>query len=473
MLASLLVLLSVITVRARFDDPDMWWHMKIGEMIWTTHVIPKIDTFSYTTNHHVYIAHEWLSQLTIYGAYRLGSYTGLMLWLCIATSALLIAGYGLCSLYSRNSKVAFFGAIVLWLFATSGLAIRPQMVGYLLLIFELLLIHLGRTRSPNWFFCLPPLFCLWINCHGSFLFGMAVAFIFLFSSFFEFQAGSLVARRWDKRTSRMFAYAVGLSLAALWVCPSGMQQILYPINMMWQQPVAASQIAEWQPLELTGVRGIAFLGVVGFISLIVIVRRSDLFLHELLLLAAASWVSVGHRRMIFVFGILAAPILSRLLSDSWETYDSDKDKPLVNALFILGSLLAVCMTFPNRQSLSDQVDKESPVRAVDFIKSRHLSGPILNDFEYGGYLIWAAPEHPVFVDGRADVFDWTGVLGQFGSWATLQSNPRDLLDRYRVTFCLLTKHSPMVKVLPLLAEWKMAYSDQNSVIFMRVGSPQP
>ena len=32
---------------------------------------------------------------------------------------------------------------------------------------------------------------------------------------------------------------------------------------------------------------------------------------------------------------------------------------------------------------------------------------MLNEYVYGGYLIWAAPENPVFVDGRADIFEWT------------------------------------------------------------------
>jgi hypothetical protein len=29
----------------------------------------------------------------------------------------------------------------------------------------------------------------------------------------------------------------------------------------------------------------------------------------------------------------------------------------------------------------------------------------LNGYIFGGYLIWAAAEDPVFVDGRADVFE--------------------------------------------------------------------
>src|SRR6185437_982923 len=119
------------------------------------------------------------SQLLIYGAYRFGGYPGLMLWLCFFTSALLTAGYYLCSLYSGNSKVGFLGAVTIWLFATIGLSVRPQMIGYLLLVVELLVIHLGRTRNPRWFFCMPPLFALWVNCHGSFFLGIIVAGVFL------------------------------------------------------------------------------------------------------------------------------------------------------------------------------------------------------------------------------------------------------------------------------------------------------
>jgi hypothetical protein len=118
MLAGLLVALAALTIRSRFDDPDMWWHLKMGEIIWTTHRIPTTDIFSYTTGHHAYTAHEWLSQVFIYSAYRIGDYSGLMLWLCILSSALLIAGYGLCWAYSENAKVAFVGALAIGLFST-------------------------------------------------------------------------------------------------------------------------------------------------------------------------------------------------------------------------------------------------------------------------------------------------------------------------------------------------------------------
>jgi hypothetical protein len=193
MLAGMLVLLAVLTVRGRFDDPDLWWHLKMGQIIWTTHSLPANDLFSYTTNHQALIPQEWLSQVVIYGAYLCGGYSGMMLWFCSMTALLLVAGYGLCWLYSGNAKVAFAGALIIWFFSTIGFSIRPQMMSYVLLVAELLLIHAGRTRNPRWFFWLPVVFIIWINCHASFILGIVVAGFYLFSSFFNFEIGSLVS----------------------------------------------------------------------------------------------------------------------------------------------------------------------------------------------------------------------------------------------------------------------------------------
>lgn len=467
MLASLLAVLAVLTVRPRFNDPDMWWHLKTGEVIWTTRTIPTTDLFSYTTNHHTWIPHEWLSQLLIYGAYRLGGYSGLMLWLCFFAALLLIAGYTLCSLYSGNAKTAFIGALVIWLFSTSGLAIRPQLIGYLLLVVELLLIHLGSRRSPRWFFGLPPLFALWVNCHGSFFLGLLLLGIVFFCSSFNFRMGPLVSLRWEPRRRRMLAFAFLFSIAALFLNPVGVKQILYPLNTMLRQHIVLSQIDEWKPLQLSDPRGVMLLGIVGVVLFVLIIRRSELFFNELLMLILGTVLAVSHQRMEFVFGILAAPLISRLLSTSWDGYNVEQDHPWPNAALITLSLLIAFWMFPNRQYLVKQVDEGNPVKAVEFIENHHLHGHMLNAFDYGGYLIWALPEQPVFLDGRADVFEWSGVLGEFAKWATLQSDPNALLDKYDVDFCLLERDSPIAQALPILHGWKLIYKDNASVIFVR------
>ena len=467
MLAFMFAVLAVFTVRTRFDDPDMWWHLKMGEIIWTTHTIPLHDIFSYTTNHQASVPQEWLGEVTLYIAYKLGGYSGLMLWICLFASAIFIAAYAFCSFYGGNIKVAFLGGIIVWLYSTIGLSGRPQLIGYLLLIIELFLIQMGRTRSPRWFLCLPVLFALWINFHGSFLLGMVVAGIFLASSFVHFEAGSLVAPRWEPERRRMFMIGLALSVGALFLNPDGYHQVYYPLDTMLHQTIQLANVQEWQPTRMTDPRGIALLLILLGSFLTVVLRRSELYSDELLILAAATWLGVSHQRTLFAFGILAAPVLCRQLAGLWDGYEKDKDPHWLNAIFMAGSLLVMIAAFPSAQNLRAQVETYSPVKAVEFIKSHHLAGPMLNDYTDGGYLIWAAPEYPVFVDGRGSPFEESGVLLEFGEWATLQTDPQILLQKYKINFCLLGPDSPMVQMLAVLPGWEKVYSDSNAVIFVR------
>jgi hypothetical protein len=468
-IAGLLVVLGEFTVKDRFDDLDMWWHLRLGEITWISHHIPTADYLSYTTNHHPRIAQEWLSQLLIYAAYRFGGYSGLMLWLCLFTAAVLVAGYGLCSLYSGNAKVAFLGAMTVWIFGTSGFAIRPHMVGYLLLIVELILLELAQTRNARWFYFLPPLFALWANAHASFFLGFVVAALVLVSSHFQFRYGLLVAPAWDRKNRRTLAIALALSALALMLNPGGIRLLGYPLDTMFHQPVVFNSVSEWQPLQLTQGRGLALVVVLTVIFLLIITQRKELRLHELLLLALGVWLGFNHRRLVFPCGILVAPVLCRLLANSWEQYRPVRDRPLPNAILLAYSLLIVCLAFPSRQSLVTQVELHSPVKAVQFIQANHLKGPMLNDWNDGGYLIWAAPDYPVFIDGRADIYEWTGIINQFELWATLQIPPNVLLDKYKIGFCLLERNSAVANVLPLLPNWKAIYSDDRNIIFQRVG----
>lgn len=468
MLVSLLIMLAILTVRDRFDDPDMWWHLKTGQAIWTAHSIPQIDLFSYTTNHHSYIPHEWLSQLTIYSAYRLsGGYSGLMLWLCALTAAILIFAYILCAIYARNPSVALLGALVVWFFGTVGFAVRPQMVGYLLLIVELTILHLGCTRNRYWFWALPPLFAIWVNCHGSFSLGLAVAGILLASSFIQFDCGALRPTSLEKSIRRTLFKALTVSLLALFANPTGSKLVFYPFAVMLGPSAGVANVSEWLPLQFENARAFGFLGLLLCIFLTLSMRRSKLFWHELLLILFAAWLAASHRRLLFPFGILIAPIVTRLIAEMDDAKSQKQTRPLLNAGLMALSLVAAWRAFPGVMNLQKQVQSFSPVRAVQYIQANHLPGPILNAWNFGGYLIWSAPEYPVFIDGRSDVFEWTGVIDEFGRWATVQSRPSELLDKYHVNLCIVDRGSPPSIFMLLLPDWKEVYSDEVAAVFVR------
>lgn len=467
-LAFSLAVLALLTVRGRLNDPDFWWHLKTGEIIWTTHAIPRVDVFSYTTHHHAWIPHEWLAQWTLYGSWHAAGYSGIMLWLWLATTLLFVAVYALCALYSGNAKVAFLGGLMVWFFSTVGLAPRPHLLGYLLLTCELLLLHLGRTRNPRWFLALPPLFALWVNVHGSFFMGMAVLAIFLACSLRSFTSELLVNAPWTPRSRHLLWIAAALSVLSLFLNPVGVDQVLYPLNVMLQQPLGVAAVEEWQPPQFSSdPRAMGLLLITGCLLALPLLRRQAWRVEELLLLALAFASALGHSRMLFVFGVLAAPQVCRMFANDWDTYVAAKDRPLPNAVLMLLAGAVLFLAFPSSRDLSQQVDQGNPSRAVAFIRHAGLTGNMLNEYTEGGYLVWALPEHPVFVDGRGDVYEWTGVLREFGAWATLQSDPQALLQKYQVNFCLLSQAAPMAHVFPYLPGWNKVYADERSVIFAR------
>jgi hypothetical protein len=467
MLASALVALAVLTVRSRFNDPDLWWHLRTGQIIWTGRAIPRTDLLSFTTGQHTWVAHEWLSQLSIYAAWRAGNYPGLMLWFCVAVASLLVIQYILCYLYSSNAKAAFLGALITWFFATVGLAIRPQLLGFILLACELLILHLGRWRDRRWFYLLPFLFALWVNVHGSFFLGMMVLAAVLVSGSFEVNAGLLQSRVFDLARRKTLLWAFTLSSAALFVNPVGWQLLAYPLRTIFDWRMQLSAVTEWQRLSFDDPRAFGLLALAGAILLIALIRRTVLYLDEAALLAVTLGMAVLHQRLLFAWGIVAAPILCRRLAGILERFSRARDRTLPNAILMLASLGVTIAAFPSPASLAAQVRRGNPVEAVDFIRRTHLSGRMLNDYVYGGYLSWALPEQKVFIDGRADVYAWTGVFEDYGRWATLRDDPNRLLDSYRVDWCLLSQSAPLTRVMRYLPGWSERYFDSQSAIFIR------
>jgi hypothetical protein len=132
---------------------------------------------------------------------------------------------------------------------------------------------------------------------------------------------------------------------------------------------------------------------------------------------------------------------------------------------VLLAAACIALGFPSSQNLTEQVKRGNPMSALAFIQQSGLSGRMLNDYIYGGYLIWAGPDHKVFVDGRADVYEWTGVLKDYIEWATLAADPAAILAKYRIDYCLLSNQEPVIRALRLLPGWKVIYSDTRSTVF--------
>src|SRR5262249_24167718 len=108
----------------------------------------------------------------------------------------------------------------------------------------------------------------------------------------------------------------------------------------------------------------------------------------------------------------------------------------------------------------------SPVGAVAALKARDAS-PVLNDYDFGGYLIYAGIKP--FIDGRTDQLYGEAFVVRHDRAVTLQ-NVGDfvhLLDEYGIAATLLNPATPAVGLLDRMGEWQRVYGDDVAVVHMR------
>jgi hypothetical protein len=93
---------------------------------------------------------------------------------------------------------------------------------------------------------------------------------------------------------------------------------------------------------------------------------------------------------------------------------------------------------------------------------------MFNDGLWGGYLIWATgPRRRVFIDGRFDIYEYSGVLIDYYNVVTLHDNPEVIFTKYHVDSALLPRGPAIEVYMASLPHWKQVYTDDVSVIFAR------
>jgi hypothetical protein len=109
-----------------------------------------------------------------------------------------------------------------------------------------------------------------------------------------------------------------------------------------------------------------------------------------------------------------------------------------------------------------------PRRAVDFMKARGLYGNILNNFDWGEYLIWhVQPQSRVFVDGRYELVYPDSVLGEYLAFLYAWPGGEKLLERYPHDFVLAKLGTGAYHVALRDAHWDLIYRDSISALFAR------
>src|SRR3989449_5776816 len=310
LLGGVLTVILVLLIGVE-QDPDFWWHLRIGRWMVEHGRLPSQDLFTYTVSSHVWTDHEYLTEILMWLPYSTFGVTALV----IAFGLLTWAGFWLIYMQVRRQPFVFVG-VGLAIAAVAGSPIwgpRAQMITFVLSCLELYWLQgylAGRSRAINLF---PLVMVLWANLHG----GWVIGFVWLGVAL----VAELMSWAWDQDNPahRMHVRrlaVIGLASAVAVAAPPPFPSP-YPYPFQTQGSEAQQRlIVEWASpnfhnVELRPFEAMIFLIVIGFA-----LRRPKLY--DVLLALAGLGLALQSVRNIALFIAVATPILINTYGEWWK-----------------------------------------------------------------------------------------------------------------------------------------------------------
>jgi hypothetical protein len=433
-------------------DPDLGWHLATGRYISQTKTIPTKDPFSYSLPNHNYTAHSWLSDLALYYTY---SYTGFLGISLLFTTIQTFAIYYNLPI-SKLNLTHLPPIIILLITINLVVGFRTQLFSFALLISAINLIYHQKTK---W---LIPIFILWANLHGGFLYGLII------TSFYTLFTKNL---KLNKKIILILTLTLCTTINPYFIKPHilGLQMSTNNTskqhNLDWMSPLS-NKMTNLGKITTT------LTLIITIISIIL----PPTTLHQTtptLILTVMSLTSVRYLLPLLAINFFHT---SKKLSKIYKT--QTKAPPTIIIIFILFFPIISLQTIYSTSTLSNPTNytpKQTiffPHKATQFIKNNpQLVGTnIFNPYNWGGYLIWNLPNHKFFIDGRMDNFysNRESFLKEYLSIHNTEVGWEQKLNKYNTNSILVETNSHLSTKLESSPEWELVYKDNISKIYTHI-----
>jgi hypothetical protein len=509
------LILSLLPATSAIRDPDFWWHLRTGQLILDSHALVATDPFTYTATGHHWVMHEWLTEVTFAGLYRLGGLGLIVAVLCVVTWVGLVAlawraGLPIPAWASARAgreaatprrRVSFVVlGLGMVLASIAGYPIwgpRAQMETFALTCVTLLLMERHLRLGGRAIWVLVPIFLVWSNLHSGFIIG--AGFLVLVA------AVELAGHRLGmpgiaplQRTLTLVKVIAACAVVVV-VNPNGPGIYLYPFET---QGSAAQQslILEWHSPDFhdTAVRAFGVM-LLSLAVMCVVTRRVRP--RDAALALATTALALQSVRHIALFVAATTPLwieqadmsLSRA-RDWWRARPGiptararparaprTATRPAQPPLWFRGSVVALVVGVPlaflgarMATAVSTQEDslfyaKDFPVCATRWLEaapaSLHLN--IFNQYGEGGYLaLHLTPRGDrVFIFGDAALMG-DDLLHQYGSVEGLGATWETVVDGSNTDIVLFDNSTPLVEVLSASPDWRQVYHDGHNTAFV-------
>jgi hypothetical protein len=258
--------------------------------------------------------------------------------------------------------------------------------------------------------------------------------------------------------------ALACSLLATLANPFGWR-IYQAAYELATQAGALNNISELQALPFrTMADFVVLLLAVG--SAAALARQRRFLPFETALLCFAAVLSFRSQRDVWVMAVVGVMILASTIAGS-ETAAIRLPK-LGTTIALLAAGLAMPAGFRilqvNNARLANDLAKNMPVHAVEAVRAKGYAGPLYNDYNWGGYLIWAL-RMPVSIDGRAAFY---GDQRLDRSMATWNAEPDWSSDAQLTSAGLVIgpAKAALTQMLRMDPRFQLVFEDQVAAVFI-------
>ena len=427
------------------NDGDTYWHIRAGEWMLAHGSLLRSDVFSYTAAGNSWHTQEWLAEILMALSWR-GGWPGVHL--LFAGCAGLTAGVVAFFARKRMDFVPALLTVVLGLACVTGsLLARPHILALPLLAIWTAGLAAAREQDmpPRWW--LMAVMPLWANLHGSFVFGLALAAALAIEAVAQSPQPKKAALGWMS-----FLLAATASAA---ITPFGFKTLVFPFQLSALQGLG--HIGEWQPSDFSHVTPFA---IALLVTLFVWGRGLvKVPLLRLLLVLGLTGLALMHARHQMLLGVTAPILLAEALGRAWPA-KSQNQPPLFAAMAGLALIVLAAMRLAIPVVRPD--DPVTPASALAHVPRFVRETPVLNDYSFGGYLIWNGVKP--FIDSRADLYGDIFLE----NYADIVSPDKDALAAaltfHHMRWTIFPREAPVVKLLDATPGWHRFYTDKLAVV---------
>jgi len=476
-LSAVITFLSVIGINAlhlkyAVRDPDLFWHLKVGDWIIEHSALPHTGILSRTAANLPWVAYSWGYEVLLSFWYSASGLVGVGIFGVLLTVLVAFALYWmLCRLSGQIWLSVILAAVTCSAFLFNGMP-RPMFISEILYAVTLTLVLEAQRRARiQTLYWLPLVFFLWVNLHIQFIYGLLVLGLFVGLNVFQRILTALRFRSDQLLQPTLPLNSLLVLLALCCVATLTGPNIYKPYLVILSYSKAKftySVISELQPLSFLGYSHFAelFVGAAGFYF---VGWRKKLDLFKLAMLTFAVIVAFRTMRDAWFLCFSAAACIADH-SEEVPTVESAtkswRDYAFVGAAVLIVLLIAAPATDFNMRTIDRSISADYPVNAINFLRRNPSPGPLYNNLTWGGFLMWYLPELPVAIDGRNDLYGDNLDKLFYDSESGFPSYTTDpYLDESGVV--ILDSKLPLAKLLTIDPRFYLVYRDDIATVFAR------